>query len=201
MNPFKSITSWAYGKPNPLVAIVLALLPVLFSLLLLAVYNFPIDYLSQGYLIVRALIVLVASTVILYVLLYLFKGNKIKGKFLGMVTSFSFIYLIRLIFLIIGVAVILLLAPAFFPTLSEMSRADLTPDQFLDYVEAIPIQGGLIAFASTIFVVIVAIVIILAILYLLYQVIAQSAPSSRLTNIIILLILLFFLILIEALVP
>ncbi len=201
MNPFKSVVDWAYKKPNLLVAVVLALLPALFSLLLLVVYNFPVDYMTQAYLVARALIVLVVSAVILYVVLYVFKGNQISGKFLGVLTAFSFTYLIRLIFLILGVSVILFLAPAFFPTLSKISAMDLTQDQFLDYMESIPVQEGWIAFAGTIFIVIAAIATIIAIAYLLYQVIAKSAPSGRLTNIIILLILLFFLILIEAIIP
>ena len=201
MNPFKSVVERAYKKPNLILAVIFALLPPLFSLLLFVIYNFPIDYVIQGYALLRAIVVLIASGAILYVLLYILKGKAVQGKFSGVLTALSFMYLIRVILLIVCVAVVFVMAPAFFPTLSEISRMELTAEQFLDYMESIPVQGGLIALAGTAFVIIASIGGILAIIYLLYQVIARSAPSGKLINIIVLLILLFFLFLIELILP
>lgn len=188
----------AYRKPSLPAAFLLVLSPAVFLLLVFLFYGIAVDWVVFAAGAIKELIFWVAGAVTFYILLYVLKGKKTEGKFSGILTAFSFLYLVRLAIAVVFLAMVVLSAPALMPKLSSLQNVQLTPDQFMAEVSSIPYAPDSIVFALVVLTLLITLLLVVFALFVLYQIIAQAAPGSRAKNLVVLFLQIGFLVLIQS---
>lgn len=115
----KKIVNNSFEKPKLLLAILLVLLPVLLELSLKILLGITLDTTRSGFVALTEIVLWIVSGISLYVIIYLFKGNQVKGKLGGILTALSYGRLIWSIAFIFFFAIAFFMIPEYFLALKE----------------------------------------------------------------------------------
>jgi hypothetical protein len=106
MNPIKSFVAGQFEKPNYVLAFLFFLLQFVLSAVITFLIGGKIVLETYAFLIGYGFAIWLLAAILIYVLLWFFKGKEVKGKFFQIFSAFSITYLISIIISIIIFAII-----------------------------------------------------------------------------------------------
>lgn len=101
IKPKESVQS-CIDRPDMRLALVLTLLPPLVSTIGTALFGFPIIPATTALSFVRSIANWLLISIAAYVILYLFKGKTLQGKFSGVASAISLLWIVSLLLTLIG---------------------------------------------------------------------------------------------------
>ena len=171
--------------PNLAVSVVLVLLPNLVLLGLAAVLGFRIS--PQAPLnAAKSILFWIASSVALYLLLYLLKGKSVQGKFTGLLGCVALTRLFSAAILVLLALFAFVLTPTLFTGFKQLQNTSFGLQDIIQVAERVPVQSDVLSLGFAFFVLALSAIFLLETLYVWYAVIAAAGPGGALKNVLIL---------------
>ncbi len=171
--------------PNLAVSVGLVLLPNLVLLGLAAVLGFRIS--PQAPLnAAKSILFWIASSVALYLLLYLLKGKSVQGKFTGLLSSLALTRLFSAAILVLLALLAFALTPGVFAEFRQLQNTSFGLPDIVQAAERVPMQSDVLSLGFAFFVLVLGAVFLLECIYVWYAAIAAAGPGGVLKNVLIL---------------
>ncbi len=192
LKPKDSIQS-CLDRPDMRIALVLTLIPTIVSTIGYFFFAFPFQWSQMGLSLVSSVVVWLLFSLVAYVVLHLFKGKQVQGKFTGIASALSLLWLINLLLVIIGIFFVpFVFSPPILEQANLLATGQIEPEQFLVSTDAIleqnpnavSLQFGIIAMA-------IGVLLFLFSAYLVYLTVRDIFAGRILPNLVITVILLF----------
>lgn len=180
----KGMAKNSLDNANLLLAFGFFLLPFIFTLGISIFYGFEVNFAGFGLSIASELIGWIVSVAVIFFLLASFKGGSAKGRFSGIMTGYSFIFLARFFLQIVSFVLVLFLVPNFFTAFAEV-QSNPDPLAIAFALDSLQVQSESIVVAGVAALSLVTLIVFLFALYLVYQLIANAGKSPILTNLLI----------------
>jgi len=172
-------------RPNIILAFIFFFLPFIFSIVARLAFGFPIDAPTLAVNAAIALGFWITSVALLFILIKLIKGAP-SLKFTGLLTGQSFIHLFTFILSVFMLAVLLVLMPGFFHSMSEIvGDGSFTDAELQTVLSQLPLPSD-DAFMGWIAILAASLIIFIGVflmsVYLIYLLINFAGQGSRKQN-------------------
>ncbi len=192
LKPKESIQS-CLDRPDMRIALVLTLIPTIVSTIGYGFFGLSFQWSQTGLALVSSVVVWLLFSLAAYLVLYLFKGKQVQGKFTGIASALSLLWLVNLLLVLVGMVFVPLVFSA--PVLEQaklLATGQIEPEQFLVETDSIleqnpnaaSLQFGIIAMA-------IGVLLFLFSAFLAYLVVRDVFAGRILPNLAITVILLF----------
>lgn len=186
--PGKAIDD-AFAKPSTGLALVIVLIPALFSIIFSFFLGIALDPLSIIYNIAKGYIYFFVLAIVLYIVGYIFRGKELSGHFNGVISATSLLWIFTLIIAVLGVFLVIMVPKDAITMVDFLKTNGATASEVFSSsaFQNLEIPDSAIA-AFTIVLAIGAIVLIWA-AYYLYKLIKELTGKSALASLAILVVL------------
>ncbi|HZX34083.1 MAG TPA: hypothetical protein VFF09_01765 [archaeon] len=188
MNVLKGLVESQFRKKALGLALLFFALPVLLLLVFYVAFSYPLSGPDIAVFIVAELVYWALASVLLYMLLYAFKGKAVSGNFSGIFSAFSVSYLLQFIASALFIAAILIAIPGYFSAAASAAGQNLSIEDGLNTLSTLTLPSGLGLAASQVFVFLVAITLLFSSLYVFYRIAQSVKGTSAFSNLVFLLI-------------
>jgi hypothetical protein len=194
LKPRESVQS-CIDRPDTRIAFLLVLIPTIVSIIGYSIYGFPFQWEDMGLSFVSSVLNWLLLSIVAYIILYFFKGKQfLAGKFSGIASALSLLWLVNLLLVIVGIFFFpLVFSPAVLDEAKLLATGQIEPAQFLAETglileqnpDAIALQYGIVAVA-------ISVLLFLFCAYLVYLLVRDLYAGRIIPNLVITVILLFF---------
>ena len=188
----KKFVENSFKRPNVLLSLGFLLLPVAFTFLLRIFLGISLQPLQLGVVFVKELFLWVFSAAVLYILVRLFKGSDVKGKFLAILGALSLRYVFSFLAMLLVFLVVFTIIPGqFFSKIAQIQSSSVSEQQILGIsqaIEELSVQNETALFAGIATILLLEVFFVLLNLYLLYSIILGSSKEKHGRNLFILIV-------------
>lgn len=171
--------------PNLAVSVVLVLLPNLVLLGLAAVLGFRISP-QVPFNAAKGLVFWIATSLALYLLLYLLKGKSVQGKLTGLLGCMALTRLFSAAILVLLALFAFVLTPTLFAGFKQLQNTSFGLQDIIQVAKQAPVQSNALSLGFSFFILVLGVVFLLESIYVWYAAIAAAGPSGVLKNALIL---------------
>ncbi len=130
LHPLKAVQS-GIDRPDIPLAFFLVLLPSIVSAAIMVWWGFSVNWMIIGFGVLKSIANWVLLGIVLYVISYLVAGKAVSGKFSGILSSASLLWLVGLLATLVGVAFVASFGPQLISLLSVIGP-DSSPQVISD---------------------------------------------------------------------
>ncbi|HLC79706.1 MAG TPA: hypothetical protein VJG83_04785 [archaeon] len=159
-----------FDNPNILLALIFLLLPFALLVAVRALFGISIQPLDIAIGALREIIYFILASILMYILLVVFKGRNVRGKFSSIVSAFSTTYLITFIFSALCLLVVHIAVPGFFAKIATLQGQNVTFEQMLSVVSSLALPSESVLLALTIVMVLLGFFALFSGAYVIYKI-------------------------------
>ncbi|MEK6941747.1 MAG: hypothetical protein AABW85_02730 [archaeon] len=178
-------------KPHLGRAFFFFLLPFILTLVVAFLIGISVNVMNVGYNIFLALVAWLLSAVVLFVVVHLFKGHEVSGKFKGIFAGLAFRYFFWFLLMLLVFVVLFFAMPEFFQIVAKAQKAQTADEAFTilgNNADQIAGKNALVLFASFGIIMLGVAAMLFLTLYLVYELINFCGTGSPRQSLLILFI-------------
>ncbi|GEM_PF-3998903 len=187
-SPGKAVQS-AIDRPDARVALLLVLIPTIASAIGSLFFQFPIQWAGIGIGLLKSIANWIILGILVYLAAYLVNGKALRGKFAGVLSAVSLVWIVSLLATLLGIIFFMTAFPASAMNVLRLNATgQLSPAETGQQLSEILSQSGFVNGTLALVFFGIGIILLALALLLLYRTISDLAPKNRILTKLILLI-------------